>query len=232
MKNNNWWSRVEELLAEKSLLKHPFYQAWTMGTLTREDLALYARQYYQQESRFPGFVESVLQRCSDQAARKALEENLADERGGHKQPSHPELWLRFAEAVGASRQSVLFAEPTPETSSCVETFGALTSDSPAAGLSALYAYEAQQPAVAAAKISGLIEKYDLSSDEALGFFRVHQDADAWHSENEEQALLRAVESGQASADEVVASVGKACDALNTLLDGVWAGCEARKLAAC
>lgn len=232
MKNNNWWPRVEAVLAEKSLLKHPFYQAWTMGALTRADLALYAQQYYQQESRFPGFVEAVLERATDEAARKALEENLADERGGHKQPSHPELWLRFAETVGASRQSVLFAEPTEQTRSCVETFGTLTSESAAEGLSALYAYEAQQPGVASAKIAGLMEKYGLSSEEALGFFRVHATADAWHSENEKQALLRAVEKGEASADQVVASVGKACDALNTLLDGVWAGCEARKLAAC
>ncbi len=230
--NNSWWSRVEQVLAEKSLLKHPFYQAWTMGTLTLSDLALYARQYYQQESRFPGFVEAALQRCSDPEARKALEENLADERGSHKEPSHPELWLRFAAAVGASRQSVLFSEPTPETAACVETFQTLTSETAPTGLAALYAYEAQQPAVAAAKQDGLVKNYGLSSDEALGFFRVHEQADVWHAENEKKALLRAVEAGAVSADEVVGSVSKACDALNTLLDGVWSRCEARKLAAC
>lgn len=230
--NDCWWTRVEEILAEKSLLKHPFYQAWTQGTLTRDDLSLYARQYYQQESRFPSFVEAALSGCRDLSARRALEDNLADERGADGRPSHPELWLRFASAVGAERQSVLAAEPTPGTKACVAAYEDLTSGSPAQALAALYAYEAQQPAVASAKIDGLKARYGLSSDEALGFFEVHRAADAWHSRNEKDALLRAVESGEAAADEVCASVSRACDALNALLDGVWERCQARAACAC
>ena len=56
---NNFWSEVDAILESKSLLKHPFYQAWTMGSLTREDLAYYAEQYYQQESNFPRYVSAV-----------------------------------------------------------------------------------------------------------------------------------------------------------------------------
>ena len=228
----NWWDEIDALLAEKSLLKHPFYQAWTAGALTRGDLALYAREYYQQESRFPGFVEAVLELCGDADARRALEDNLADERGRGKNPSHPERWLRFAASVGASRESVLFCEPAAETLSCVQAYETLTCADAAKGLSALYAYEAQQPAVAAAKLEGLKTRYGLSGEDALGFFEAHAEADVWHSDNEKKALLRAVEAGQTTPAKVAAAVSEACDALNTLLDGVWARCEARKLAAC
>ena len=60
-----WWREVEAVLEAKSLLKHPFYQAWTMGTLTREDLAHYAQQYYQQEARFPRYLSAVHSNCPE-----------------------------------------------------------------------------------------------------------------------------------------------------------------------
>ena len=34
------------LAAEMSLLKHPFYQQWTAGTLSKQRLGNYAIQYY------------------------------------------------------------------------------------------------------------------------------------------------------------------------------------------
>jgi len=36
--NAGFWSRFEERVAPYNLLQHPFYQAWSKGELTREDL--------------------------------------------------------------------------------------------------------------------------------------------------------------------------------------------------
>lgn len=229
--NQSWWNEVDAILSEKSLLKHPFYQAWTKGELTKGDLALYARQYYKQESRFPAFVSSAMAACSDASAKKALAANLADELGSASAPSHPELWLRFAGAVGASRDSVKDAAALPRTEECVSSFEELCAGE-TSGLAALYAYEAQQPSVAATKIEGLKARYGLDSEAALSFFQVHQTADEWHSAEEKNALLRAVEEGRATVSEVKESVSKACDALNTLLDGVWEKSEAKLTCAC
>jgi len=219
---DGWWKEVEEILEAKSLLKHPFYQAWTMGTLTKEDLSFYARQYYQQESRFPRYVSAVHSNCPELTVRQALLENLQHEESGPE--NHPELWLRFAGSVGASRQSVAEAGLEGSTKSCVETFDRLTRGSWQSGLAALYAYEAQQPAVAQTKIEGLKKNYGLASQDALGFFEVHAKIDAWHSESEKKILLEQVEKNPQLKDEIKKSVSEACDALNTLLDGV---CEAR-----
>ena len=218
----NWWSEIEAIIAEKSLLKHPFYQAWTMGTLTREDLAYYAQQYYQQESRFPRYVSAVHSNCPELKVRQVLLDNLTHEEAGPE--NHPELWLRFAESVGASRDSVTGAAANAKTASCVDTFSKLSSGSWQAGLAALYAYEAQQPAVAKTKIEGLKAKYGLDSKEALGFFQVHESVDVWHSDSEKQILLEQAAQNPALKDEIKTSVSAACDALNALLDGV---CEAR-----
>ena len=73
---DNFWSEIDAILAAKSLLKHPFYQAWTMGTLTRDDLAYYAQQYFQQEARFPRFVSAVHSNCPEIKTRQMLLENL------------------------------------------------------------------------------------------------------------------------------------------------------------
>ncbi len=43
---NKYLDKIDNDIAEKHLLKHPFYLAWTRGELSREALADYARQYY------------------------------------------------------------------------------------------------------------------------------------------------------------------------------------------
>ena len=227
MSESLWWDEIDAIIDAKSLLKHPFYQAWTMGTLTREDLSLYAQQYYQQESRFPRFVSSVHSNCPELKARQMLLENLTHEESGPE--NHPELWLRFASTVGASRESVQGAKMDAKTQQCVDEFGRLTKDSNwVAGLAALYAYEAQQPAVAKTKIEGLRKHYGLDSKDALGFFEVHESVDAWHSKTEKDVLLDQVRKDPELKSAVTAAVSDACDALNALLDGV---CEKRGICA-
>ena len=39
--------RIDGLLEQHSLLKHPFYQAWSDGKLEMESLAGYSKEYYQ-----------------------------------------------------------------------------------------------------------------------------------------------------------------------------------------
>src|SRR2546429_78290 len=133
-----WWREIEEILEQTSLLKHPFYQAWTMGTLSKKDLAVYAEQYYQQESKFPRYVSAVHSNCPELKVRQELLQNLNHEEAGPE--NHPELWLRFAESVGASRASVIAAQMLPQTKVCVDAFTELTKDEEfAVGLAALYA---------------------------------------------------------------------------------------------
>ena len=220
-----WWREVEDILQQKSLLKHPFYQAWTMGTLTRDDLALYAQQYYQQESRFPRYVSAVHSNCPELKVRQMLLENLNHEESGPE--NHPELWLRFAETVGASRESVASAGSLPQTRACVAAFNLLSRDARwQVGMAALYAYEAQQPAVAKTKIEGLKTHYGLHSQAAVGFFAVHQDVDVWHSTVERKVLLAQARENPELREQIKSAVSQACDALNTLLDGV---CETRRI---
>jgi pyrroloquinoline-quinone synthase len=172
---------LDSLTAEMSLLNHPFYQAWSAGRLPLQRLRNYAVQYYPHVAAFPRYLSGIHARCGDLLTRQALLENLIDEEHGDE--NHPELWLRFAEALGVARKTVFGAEPLPAAHTLVDTFIHLTQDQPlAAGFAALYVYESQIPAVAAAKIDGLRRFYGVTSEDGLRFFNVHRDADPHHAE--------------------------------------------------
>ena len=99
--------RVEELIDGRHLLTHSFYRKWADGTLPKENLQEYGRQYYAFESNFPRFISAIHSRTEQPEVRQALLENLWDEE--HGAANHAELWLRFAEAIGIGRDDVRFA---------------------------------------------------------------------------------------------------------------------------
>jgi pyrroloquinoline-quinone synthase len=96
-------------------------------------------------------------------------------------------------------------------------FRKLSRRSYAAGLGALYAYESQFPAVASAKIAGLIDRYGIGDEETLRFFRVHESADIEHSSVCRALLDRLPEAQQA---EAIAAGEELAGALWNFLSGV------------
>jgi pyrroloquinoline-quinone synthase len=201
---NRTIAALNSLGAEMSLLKHPFYQQWTAGTLPAERLRKYAIQYYRHIAAFPRYLSALHSRCDDLETRQVLLENLIDEERGVE--NHPELWLKFGEALGVTRDELLGAEPLPAAAALVETFDHLSRDLPlAAGLSALYLYESQVAEVATAKIDGLKRFYGFpdhtheahhtndtnhSRTDGVKFFTVHRDADPYHAQAVAQLIDR------------------------------------------
>lgn len=221
MSTSEFQNALSEAVMEFSMLKHPFYVAWTEGKLSKEILADYAKQYYAHVRAFPTYVSAVHSRCDDVALRQELLENLIEEERGTE--NHPELWLRFAEGLGASRDEVKSAELLPLTAASVTRLKTLTqSDDYRRGLAALYAYESQIPEVARTKREGLKSFYGIDSERAVSFFRVHEDIDVLHQQTAKQILTDKCQTG----DEQVAAINAARDsakALWSFLDGV---CEA------
>src|SRR4029453_12918492 len=168
-------TQIDSKVAERAMLKHPFYQAWTEGRLPLETLRDYARQYFHHGERFPRAVSAVHSACPDRDGRRMLAENLAEEEGieAGKQ-DHASLWLMFAAGLGANEDEVKAQDLNPETQALIDTFRKLSRRSYASGLGALYAYESQFPGVASAKIEGLIDRYGIADEQTLRFFRVHE----------------------------------------------------------
>src|SRR5437763_1738433 len=175
-------SLIDSKVAERAMLNHPFYQAWTEGRLPLDTLRAYARQYFHHVEAFPRAVSAVHSACPDRDGRRMLAENLAEEEGieAGKQ-DHASLWLMFAAGLGESDDAVRAQQLNPETQALIDTFRKLSRRSYAAGLGALYAYESQFPSVAQAKIEGLVYRYGITDEATLRFFRVHESADVEHS---------------------------------------------------
>jgi pyrroloquinoline-quinone synthase len=175
-------SLIDSKVAERAMLSHPFYQAWTEGRLPLDTLRAYARQYFHHVEAFPRAVSAVHSACPDRDGRRMLAENLAEEEGIETgKQDHATLWLMFAGGLGDSDEAVRGQALNGETQTLIDTFRKLSRQSYAAGLGALYAYESQFPGVASAKIAGLIDRYGVENEETLRFFRVHETADVEHS---------------------------------------------------
>ena len=208
---------VDKLISTRSILEHPFYLAWRRGQLTKVQLATYARVYYPHVLAFPSYLRNAIQCASDATTRQELENNLADELG--IPTPHSELWLDFAEATGAERTAVKDSSPSPKAAEPVSLFKQLTARDCASGLSALYAYESQQPSVADEKIHGLRLFYGITDAKALSYFIVHATTDVEHG-NAERALLRRCLHHGESAEKIMVATAESLDAYWSLLDGV------------
>jgi pyrroloquinoline-quinone synthase len=206
-------SRLNQLISDRHLLTHPFYQAWTKGELSMDALQHYASQYYSQVQSFPRFISRVHTNCPDIKARKVLLQNLVDEE--IHGTDHPALWMQFAEGLGVSRAQVNNDVPLAETQTMVDTFYALADQNWVDGLCALYAYEYQVPSVSASKIEGLKQFYGISDDRTLEFFTAHQAYDVEHSQQVANLIEQYAEPERADQ-----AIMEARDALWGFLDGM------------
>ena len=214
---NQYLDKIDNDVAEKHLLKHPFYLAWTRGLLSRDALKDYARQYYHHVAAFPTYISAVHAQCDDQATRKQVLSNLIDEEAGS--PNHPELWKQFAQGLGVNDIDLARIEKQPETKELIETFrSACGKGSTAEGLGALYAYESQIPSICESKIDGLKKYYGFTEPEHYEYFTVHIEADREHSAAERDLLSRYLDDRNFKL--VKASVNRILDALWEMLSGV------------
>ena len=194
--------RLDALVAKWHLLGHPFYQAWTAGTLTREALQLYAEQYYHHVRAFPENLRAVATR-SEGKLRGIIEENLAEEES--PAAPHPKLWREFAGALGVSDTRLDEAAPLPGVQALTEAYRRICSEErPIASVAALYVYEAQVPEIATKKIEGLRNFYGVTEPRGLRYFAVHEEADvrhraawrAWLQAQPEEEAESAVQAGE------------------------------------
>jgi pyrroloquinoline-quinone synthase len=207
--------RIDEKIAAQRLLDHPFYSAWASGELSRNALERYAEQYYHWTEAFPTFLSASHAICPDLPARQEILANLVDEEMGPD--NHPELWLRFCDALGLDRDTVKNSAILPETADAISSVRELCRQEPfVAGMAALYAYESQQPEVMTTKREGLSGMYGVTAGH--DFFVEHETADVRHSQGERD-LIRSYSSGL--EDEVVAGAQVGLDAVYSLLDGVY-----------
>ncbi len=212
---------VNAAIEKKSLLDHPFYQKWNEGKLTQQELKEYAKQYYHFVKHFPRFVSCVHSNCDDVNTRKILLENLADEEGYKTGiEDHPRLWINFAASLGLTEAEVKATEPIREVEDLVDGMYELTrSPEFTLGLAALYAYESQVPQISRTKIDGLKKFYGIDSEKAIEFFKVHEEADIYHS-RDEMEIMNNTNRSLEDQKRLINTVDESASLMWNFLDGV------------
>lgn len=222
-------SRLDECIHKYDLLCHPFYQAWSAGKLTREDLREYGENYYHHVEAFPSYLAQLGVRLEEGELRRAVLANLTDEKGGEDafgdpDRSHAELWLDFVEGMGGSRTPK--RHPVAEMRNLIVWFHRVAGEgTPEEALAAFYAYESQVPRIAQEKDRGLRELYG-ADEKTRAYFTLHTTADVYHAQVWRNQLEKRVTANPKAAEKALAAAEGAARKLWEALDGI----EARRLA--
>jgi len=120
MTTQDFLSALDIRIAKYDLLCHPYYKAWSAGELTRDDLRHYGTDYYHHVAAFPTYLSAMHSLLEDGPLRRAVLRNACEEEIEGRPNS--EMWLDFAEGMGADRNGVRHHAPMPEIQALIEGF--------------------------------------------------------------------------------------------------------------
>jgi len=216
----DFFAALDARIDRYDLLKHAYYQAWSAGELTRDDLREYASEYWHHVSAFPAYLSALHSNLPDGQLRRTVLANLADEEGlTHGEVAHSDLWMDFAKGMGASDAEVRTRDLAPETNALLDHFRAAMTPSIATALATLYAYESRVPAIAATKAEGL-ERHYTADAATRRYFTLHTTADVFHAQVWRDALTAELATHPGHTEAALAAAEVAAQALWTALDGV------------
>jgi len=216
-------ARIDQARRDNNVLEHPFYQRWSAGELSAEELDFYAGEYRHAVLALAEASEAVAAKAEPEH-RAGLERHAAEER------SHVALWDQFAAAArdGGSLATKGVLEdsaclPLSETEQCARAWAA--GEDVLEHLAVLYAIEAGQPEIAQTKLDGLVERYGYSPEgPAVEYFRLHATLDVEHARQARDLIAELIGAEQAgshaSAERMVAHATAALRGNWQLLDGV------------
>jgi pyrroloquinoline-quinone synthase len=225
---------VDELRATidagRSFGRHPLWLRIAEGRVTRAALGPFAVQFFLQVREFPRAVSALHSSCPDADQRVELAESLYEEETGRISGcnvSHPELFIRFGEAVGAARTAMERGVPLPTTAALIDWFLESTRDRPfIEGAAATnLAAEGQVPG-AFGPFARALERHYGCSAEQVAFWDVHEHADRDHSAVGDHIVVRLATTAALQSD-VRRAVARSLDLWWGFFDGIARAIDAR-----
>ena len=206
---NSLIKRIDEMIEERSLLKHPFYQMWSDGKLSLDSLTGYSKEYYQLVKSVPSFMTPIIEQAPD-SLKNELTSNQEEE------IQHIKPWMRFASSLGVDEKELEEYVGLPKTIQAVFQLSSLM-NSFEGGSCAMYAFEKEIPKISQVKLEGLAEFYGISSEQATEYFKLHTEADIRHA----AAWRKALEQTSSKKEELFEIAEKSISAQNMLLDSCY-----------
>ena len=205
----NLIKRIDEMIEERSLLKHPFYEMWSDGKLTIDSLAGYSKEYFQLVKAVPSFMTPIIEKAPESVISELIENQ--QEEADHIRP-----WIKFAGELGISEQELTEYSGLEKTKKAVSELSSLMNTFEG-GSCAMYAFEKEIPKISQTKLDGLAQFYGMTSDQATEYFKLHTEADIRHA----AAWRNILQTSQSNTEDLIQIADKSISAQNLLLDSCY-----------
>ncbi len=205
----NLIKRIDEMIEERSLLKHPFYEMWSDGKLTVESLAGYSKEYFQLVKAVPSFMTPIIEKAPESVTPELIENQ--QEEADHIRP-----WIKFASELEISEDELTKYDGLEKTKKAVSDLSKLM-NTYEGGSCAMYTFEKEIPKISQTKLDGMAKFYGMSSDYATEYFKLHTEADVRHA----AAWRNVLENASTSTDDLIQIADKSISAQNLLLDSCY-----------
>ena len=201
--------KIDEMIEERSLLKHPFYQMWSDGKLTQESLAGYSKEYFQLVKAVPSFMTPIIEKSPDTLVSELIENQ-------QEESDHIKFWITFAGELGISENDLISYSGTDKTCKAVSDLNGLMNTFDG-GACAMYAFEKEIPKISQTKLDGLAEFYKITSNNGTEYFKLHTEADIRHA----ASWRNIVEKSSVDSNDLIEIADKSISAQNLLLDSCY-----------
>ena len=205
----NLIKKIDEMIEERSLLKHPFYEMWSDGKLTIDSLAGYSKEYFQLVKAVPSFMTPIIEKAPESVISELIENQ--QEEADHIRP-----WIKFAGELGISEQELTEYSGLEKTKKAVSELSSLMNTFEG-GSCAMYAFEKEIPKISQTKLDGLAQFYGMTSDQATEYFKLHTEADIRHA----AAWRNILQTSQSNTEDLIQIADKSISAQNLLLDSCY-----------
>jgi pyrroloquinoline-quinone synthase len=181
----------EAVLANHTKINHPFCVKLVRGEWSREQLRAWVKQDFHakvQTIRNDAMIvamSATLEEMQKQASVVASEAGV--DNSGY--PSHPELWLRFGEGLGLSRDEIMRSKPSPLMQVVLDAERFRSTSQRIGGLPSNMRLGERINAVVYPIWADALEANYGVPREALTFFTAHGEADEDHGEIGRQIVM-------------------------------------------
>ena len=204
---------------------HPFHRRLHNGTLTRQELQIWAANRWYYQRCLPQKDAAIIANCPLPDVRRWWAERIAYHDGSEPGTGGADNWLRLAEAVGLDRTEVLEERHLlPGVRFAVDAYVTFAKTKPwieavASGLTEMFA-----PGLLLRRLSDMRDHYPWIAEKGFAYFVSRLRVISGEGKSTLDVVLRHCTT-RVEQDAAIAALSFKCDVLRAILDSIDYACQ-------